>query len=68
MRAESSPQNELTVRQIDSLETTLEDLQKLHQQEGTAGLRPALIEPIRDAFDRECEAITAFELAKKRGQ
>jgi hypothetical protein len=68
IRAESSPDNAITVQQLQLLDKTVARLQDLHQRGGRAGLRPALIGPIRAALDEECKAITTFELAKRRGK
>jgi hypothetical protein len=68
MRAESTPKNELTTKQVTGLESTFNKLEVLHKKEAEAGLKPNLIAPIRSAFDSECTAITTLELAKKRGQ
>lgn len=63
-RAAGIPRNTITVRQIDLMEQSLEQLRSTHQQQGT--LSPAALGPYRELFNTSWRAILAFELGKKR--
>ncbi|MBI2370560.1 MAG: hypothetical protein HYV08_10085 [Deltaproteobacteria bacterium] len=67
-RAQASPGGEPTVQHLAELEKQIENLRRLHERRGQAGLTRAAIDPIRTAINAELKAIVALELARKRGR
>jgi hypothetical protein len=70
VRANSHDLNAPTIGQVESLRSSLDDFEKLHQ---LASARPrclssAEMSPIRRAFDSILAAILKLEMAKKRGK
>lgn len=64
VRAASQPQNTITMKQVDLMLDSLENLRTLHQ---AGAVTPDAITTIRDLFAQSWEAILTLELAKKRG-
>ncbi|TCL70891.1 hypothetical protein EDC14_100836 [Hydrogenispora ethanolica] len=65
-RANSLPQNELVVAEINLLRQNVENLRQIHENQGEKGLTPPLIEPIRAAFEAQLTAIIKLQHALKR--
>lgn len=63
-RASALDRNSITVRQIDLMEASVEQLRRLHQSQNT--LSSAAITSSRTLFNTAWTAILTFELAKKR--
>jgi hypothetical protein len=63
VRAAAIPKNDITLRQLDLLRDSLDNLEELHKM----GLTRKQIEPLRSAFNSSFTAILKLELAKKRG-
>ena len=66
MRAAQHEKNETTIEMFTQLETKLESLRKLHEQEGDRGLRPQVAAPALAAIEDQCANITKVELAKRQ--
>ncbi|WP_432695859.1 hypothetical protein ACQUQP_15130 [Marinobacterium sp. YM272] len=75
VRAEAIPKNDITVKQLDLLESSLNDLESLHKLKDKKTKDKGSLEcisideidPLRTAFNSSFTAILKLELAKKRG-
>lgn len=65
LRARATPNNELSVQQIELLQSSLQQLEQLHR---LSCLSPAQIQSLRSNFNSSFGAILKLELAKKREQ
>ncbi len=65
VRAQAMPKNDITVQQINLVQNSLDNLEKLHKLGFSS---PEEIAPLRTAFDTSFTAILKLELAKKRGE
>ncbi len=65
IRARAIPKNEITIKQIELLKDSLNNLESLHK---ISCLAKSQIEPLRIAFNATFVAILKLELAKKRGE
>jgi hypothetical protein len=67
VRNRARSKNQLTVQQLELLDSSLVTLERLHKLKGdNACLSPAEIEPVRASFNSSFTAIVTLELAKKR--
>jgi hypothetical protein len=62
LRNEARPKNELTVKQIDALESNVSAVEEQHR---TGALNQAMVAPARDILNQTFRAILTLELAKK---
>lgn len=67
MRAEATPKNEITVKQVNLLIGNIGDLRILHEQNGDKGLTTVLIDPVRIIMDVQFKSMITAEIAKMRG-
>jgi hypothetical protein len=65
IRANSIDKNELVIKQLELLELSISDLEKLHK---IGFKKPEEIVPIRNAFNSSFTAIIKFQMALKRGK
>jgi hypothetical protein len=65
IRAESHPDNTLTVKQLKLMMDNLDQLRTLHQ---AGPLSTEVIDTTRDLFNQGWRAIITLELAKRRGE
>ncbi len=63
VRAEAKEKNEITLRQLKTLQESVDSFEKLHE---LGFIKPEEIEPLRQAFDTIFTAILKLELTKKR--
>ena len=67
LRNRARSKNQLTVQQLELLDSSLVTLERLHRLKGDDRcLSPAEIEPVRANFNTSFTAIVTLELAKKR--
>jgi hypothetical protein len=64
-RAASQPKSNIVVGEVQTLQTTFNDLQKLHQLNGDKGLSVENIANTRSALETEFTSILTLELALK---
>jgi hypothetical protein len=64
-RAASQPKSKIIVGEVQTLQNTFNDLQKLHQLNGDKGLSSANIANTRSALESEFMSILTLELALK---
>jgi hypothetical protein len=64
-RAASQPKSKIIVGEVQTLQNTFNDLQKLHQLNGDKGLSSANIANTRSALESEFTSILTLELALK---
>lgn len=64
-RAASQPKSKVLVGEVQALQNTYADLQKLHKARGTNGLTLANINNTRSALESEFTSILTLELALK---
>lgn len=68
VRNRARPKNEITVQQIELLDSSLVTLERLHRLKGDSTcFKPEEVAPLRANFETAFTAILRFELAKKRG-
>jgi hypothetical protein len=65
VRALSQPKNQITGKQLDEMNASLEELRKAHED---APIAAAAVPVFRDLFNQGWGAIITLELAKKRGE
>lgn len=68
LRARATPQNQLSIEQIELLRQSIESMKQLHREAGERGLREAVATPLREGLNSHLGAIIQLELAKKRGE
>ena len=66
VRAQGHEDNEITLQQLDRMNSSLEELRDQHRESGV--LSPAYIRTVRDLFNSGWGAVIAWEIAKKRGE
>ncbi|MFP5234322.1 MAG: hypothetical protein ACLGSD_00345 [Acidobacteriota bacterium] len=64
-RAASQPKSKIIVGEVNALQSTFTDMQKLHQLNGDKGLSAANIANTRSALESEFTSILTLELALK---
>jgi len=65
VRALGKAKNEITIQQLDNMANSLEQLRKLHEEQG--GISPAFIKTSRELFNSGWAAVLKWEMAKRRG-
>jgi hypothetical protein len=68
VRASAMDKNNLTLQELDLIQSNLTDLEKLHQLGGDQGLRKVVADPALAALNTQFTALIKLELAKKRGR
>lgn len=64
-RAASQPKSKIVVGQVQALQNTFADMQKLHEEAGATGLTAANIANTRSALESEFTSILTLQLALK---
>ncbi|MBJ6727202.1 hypothetical protein [Geomesophilobacter sediminis] len=70
VRAKAIPKNDITVNQLDAINTAISDLEKLHKLKDKQNvcIDPTSIDTDRILFNTIFTAILKLEIAKKRGE
>lgn len=67
LRSDSSPKNSITTQELELLSDSFDELQIIHEAQGSEGLNGDLTAPLQTALGVHFGAILKFEIAKKRG-
>lgn len=67
VRNRARPKNEITVQQLELLDSSLVTLERLHRLKGDVCMTPTETAPLRANFQTSFTAILRLELAKRRG-